>query len=536
MGLLPPVVATLLADNKQFNAGMAESDAAMKKFGDTATATGAKADAFASKLSTGILVAGAVVAGASIKLAGSFQLAMTQLVTGAGEAQANIKMVSKGILDMAGIVGQTPQQLAAGMYLIESAGFHGAAGLKVLKASAEGAAVGGAQMATVANAVTTAMHDYHIPVQNANAVTSALVQTVAMGKTHLEDLAGSIGKVMPVASALGINFQTVTGAMATMTNAGLSARFAAMHLNNTLLAISSPSKVAIKAMGSVGITAQGLKDMIANPSIGLAGGIKYVTDMIGQKFPAGSIQAVQAFKDIMGGATGLSTALMLGGKNSATFAADVQGIGKVLGSTAPQVQGFSKVQKDFNFQLEQLKSKGAAFGIQLGDWLLPKVSSVATWALGVTKYLQSHPATVKVGMDFAGALLAGSAAVKLTEIGAKIASGFGIAISEGVAATAGAAIGAAVLAVLLTGNGNQAVTGVKQLGKHHYMSGAENILGAVDNTLRGALNFLTPGIHLGSILQPKKYGTAGNPGETRGEVYGPTRPGGTSHWHVRVTR
>ena len=68
------------------------------------------------------------------------------------------------------------------MFLIESAGYHGAAGLTVLKSAAEGAAVGGAQMSTVADALTTAMNDYNILTDRANAWTSALIQTVADGE------------------------------------------------------------------------------------------------------------------------------------------------------------------------------------------------------------------------------------------------------------------------------------------------------------------------------------------------------------------
>src|SRR5579875_2566598 len=93
----------------------------------------------------GALVAGAAAAGAalvgigvqSVQMAGDFQAGMTSLVTGAGEAQSNLQMVSQGILNMAVSTGTSTQQLTAGMYMIESAGYHGAAGLNVLQAAAE---------------------------------------------------------------------------------------------------------------------------------------------------------------------------------------------------------------------------------------------------------------------------------------------------------------------------------------------------------------------------------------------------------------
>jgi len=136
----------------------------------------------------GVAVAGA----ASVKSAADFQTGMTSLVTGAGEAQSNIKMVSDGILNMAPAVGETTSQLTSGMYQIESDGYHGADGLTVLKDAAEGAKVGNANLTSVANGLTTAMTDYHEPVSQAAAVTNDLIATVANGKTTMDQLSSSL--------------------------------------------------------------------------------------------------------------------------------------------------------------------------------------------------------------------------------------------------------------------------------------------------------------------------------------------------------
>jgi TP901 family phage tail tape measure protein len=410
--ILPPVLVTLLADIKQFSADM---DKAMGKMGEV-DATGAKLGGGISKgvsmASTAIVGLGVGVAGVGVKMAMDFQDSMTKLVTGAGESEKNIKMVGDGILAMAGKVGQTPAALASGMYLIESAGYHGAAGLKVLQASAEGAAVGGAQMSTVANALTTAMHDYNIPADKANSVTSALVQTVALGKTHLEDLAGSLGKVMPVASALGVNFQTVTGAMAEMTNSGLSARFAAMHLQTTLLALSAPSTAATKSMQEFGLNAQQIKDTLAGPN-GLHDALQMIETAVGTKFPASSVQYVTALKNMLGGTVGYSTALMLSGQNAQGFAQNVEQIGQKLDGASNSVQGFNKVQQDLKFQLQQLTATGSAALIGVGQWLLPKISDVATWVSGVVDYLKTHPLISKIAEDGAIGAFALALALKL---------------------------------------------------------------------------------------------------------------------------
>ena len=316
------------------------------------------------------IVGGLAVAGAaSLKMASDFQTSTTQLITGAGESEKNIGMVRDGILAMAGAVGTMPEELSKGMYLIESAGYHGAAGLSVLKSAAMGAKVGGAEMATVANALTTAMTDYNIPADRANAVTSALVATTAAGKMHMQDLANSLGMVMPKAAALGVSFADVNGALATMTSSGMSARRASMNLSNTIMALGAPSKGAADALKGIGLSAQRVKDDLSKK--GLAGTMAEITDAVGKHFPAGSVEAVTAFKKIMGGTVGYGTALALTGTHQAAFAANVKSIGSALNGQTKDVQGFALVQKDLAFQVDAAKAKMVAWGIQLGNVLLP---------------------------------------------------------------------------------------------------------------------------------------------------------------------
>ena len=410
---LPPVVATLLADIKQYSAKMTEADGQMAKFGATADASSARVNKAMNKAANFVIGAGLVVAATSVKMAMDFQTATTALVTGAGESEKNLGLIKKGILDMAGVVGQTPKQLAEGLYMIESAGYHGAAGLKVLQASAEGAAVGGAQMETVASALTTVMHDYNIPVSQANQVTSALIQTVASGKTHLELLGASLGKVIPTASLLGISFAQIGAAMAVQTNAGMSARLAAMHLNATMVSLVAPNKLAASTMQAFGLSAQKLKTTMADPKQGLNVALQMMVDAVGKKFPKGSAEYVAALKAMAGGTVGLETILALTGTHAKEFATDAVNIGTSLHGAGKEVQGFALVQKDLKFQLDQLSASGSAFAIAFGEWLLPKVSGIATWGLSVINWFKEHPLISKLASDAAIGVFATAVAIKL---------------------------------------------------------------------------------------------------------------------------
>jgi TP901 family phage tail tape measure protein len=337
-------------------------------------------ETFAKGLKVGALAVAVLAVSVGVmaaKMASSFQASTTQIVTGAGESEKSIESVRQGILKMAGTVGAMPEELSKGFYLIASAGYHGAQGLDVLKAAAEGAKVGGADLATVAGALTTALTDYNIPASRSNAVTSALVQTVASGKMHMEDLAKSLGLVMPKASALGVSFQDVTGALATMTSSGMTARRASMNLASTILALGAPSKIASDAMAGVGLSAQQVKDSLS--SKGLAGTLELIETHVGKTFPKGSVAAVTALKDMLGGATGYGTALALTGTHMKAFETNVKNIGGALNGQNSSVQGFALVQKDLGFQVDRAKATFVAWAITLETNLLPVLTKVMAY-------------------------------------------------------------------------------------------------------------------------------------------------------------
>lgn len=407
------ILVRLIADAKQYFATMDKAEGSMGKFGASADAAGNKFKHLASTASTAVVGAGLAIGAASIKMGMDFETATTQLVTGAGESEAALEDVRKGILAMAGKVGQTPVELAKGLYMIESAGYHGAAGLKVLEASAQGAATGGTDMATVANAVTTAMNDYHAPMDAANQVTSALIATVASGKTHLGDLANSLGRVLPTAAALKVPLASVLGSVAALTNTGMSARLATTDLNAAMVGLAAPSSTASKAMQAFGLSSQQLVSMMQDPQKGVAYAFEVVTEHIAKKFPVGSAAYLSALKDITGGTMGMKVALDLTGGSFKTTQQNVKNISDAYKNGKKDVQGFDKAQKDAAFKLEQLKASGASIMTNIGLALLPAVSDVAKWAQGLIGYFKSHPLISKIASDAAIAAFGVALAVKI---------------------------------------------------------------------------------------------------------------------------
>jgi hypothetical protein len=369
----------------------------------------------------------------SVYSAGKFDEMATQLVTGAGESAKNLDMVKQGMLAISAQTATSASDVASGMYLIESAGYHGAEGLDVLKAAAEGAKVGNASLSSVANALTSALNAYHLPASDATKVTNELIATVASGKMHMDDLATSIGNVLPVAAKAGISLAQVGGALATMTMQGMTTRRASMNLANAIRALESPSATASAEMKDLGLNANSISKNLGK--VGLTGTLDELTEAILKNSKGGTVMAsgfnsmtpavkqmaegilagkvtteqltdaeknmtpqqaaliaafaksasgatglsqtfTGAMKTMMGGATGLQVALLLGGASATTFAKNVKSVQDAADASGKSVTGWALIQSDAAFREDQLKVSVKDMSISLGDAMLPAVESI----------------------------------------------------------------------------------------------------------------------------------------------------------------
>jgi TP901 family phage tail tape measure protein len=222
-----------------------------------------------------------------VQAASAFQQSQERLVTTAGELQTNLTGVSNGILAMAGQVGYSAQDLSTGMYTVESAGYHASDALTVLKASAQGAKEENADLSNVTDAVTSAMRDYHLPVDQAATVTSKLITAVSDGKTNFQDLTGAMSAVLPKASAVGISLNDVLGDLAGMTLHGVSAEQASQNLADAISHLSNPTVAMTKEMASLGLSSADLSKNLGKT--GVQGTMEEVSQAILQHMgPAGT--------------------------------------------------------------------------------------------------------------------------------------------------------------------------------------------------------------------------------------------------------
>ncbi|MFL5910544.1 MAG: phage tail tape measure protein [Gaiellaceae bacterium] len=416
MAGLPPVFVEFLGNSAGVRRAMTDVRRESRRTAEESEGAFGRAGRLSTAAIAGIGIAAAGVAIHTAKMAGDFQVQMTRVRTGAGESAKNMQMVGQGVLAMAGQVGQSTDELTKGLYMTESAGYHGANALKVLKVAAMGAKVGAADLNTTTDAATTAMNAYKLGAGSVTDVMNSLIATEAEGKTNLEALAGSMSTILPVAAAAHVGLHEVLGAMATMTAQGTPAAVAATYLRQTIGQLSNPSQKAANEMKNLGLDAVKVGQNLGKN--GLASTLTMLTDAIQKKMgPAGTVLIrhlqgasknttefqralanlppqqqtyVGALATMVGGTKSMQAALQLTGPHMKDFIKNTAGIDEHVRKGGKSVEGWADVQKNFNQKMAEAKASAQALGIQVGQFLLPAFQKIVGVVAKGSSFLAAH--------------------------------------------------------------------------------------------------------------------------------------------------
>jgi len=374
-----------------------------------------------------LLAAGA----ASTFLATRFDASMTKIVSLVGVNRDQVDAWRKDLLALGPSVGKSAKELADGLFFVTSAGLRGAKAMEVLTASAKASAIGLGSTATVADAVTSALNAYGTGAMSAGKATAILVAAVREGKASADAIAPALGRVLPVASQLGVGFDQVAASIAAMTRIGLDASESATALRAILGGILKPSGEASRALASVGLSAAGLRQQLASE------GLLAVLGTLRQAFAGNN----EALAQVFGNIRGLTGVLSLTGKNAAITAA----IFRALAHTTAGDLGkaFKVVAGSPSFKMQQALISISNAGTQLGGVVLPALVPVLDAVVQIVQRASAAFAALPASAKKTGLVLAGLAVVVgplLTVLGtvATAVAALGAPLAAGIAATVAA--------------------------------------------------------------------------------------------------
>jgi len=178
-----------------------------------------------------------------------FEAKVRSLGVDSEDLVVSLKKVSAELKGQASVV-----ELTGAAYDVASAGFNNAADAsKVLKAASLGAVGGFSDINTVANATTSVLNAYGLSADKAGGLVDGFIQTQNDGKIVLDEYARNIGKVAPIAAALGVPLSDLNGAIAAVTANGVNAEIGITAIRSSLAKLAAPTKEGVELLGKYGV-------------------------------------------------------------------------------------------------------------------------------------------------------------------------------------------------------------------------------------------------------------------------------------------
>lgn len=301
-------------------------------------------------------------AGASVAFASQYEKSTTQIHTLSGVTRADMENMRKAMLDLAPAVGIGPEKLAEAMLAVTSTGIKGAAAIDVLTKAAQGSAVGMGDATVIARTLTSIMKAYGESGLTAGDAMEIMFKTVKDGNSDAAQLAGTLGRVVGIASQMGVTFDQVGAFIATFTRLGVGADEAVTSLRGILGELLKPSEKAAEALSTVGLTFDDLRRIVREQGL-----MQALTDLQ-ERFKGNTEAIAEVFPNIRALAGVMGTA----GSQTAAYA-EIQK--HLADNTHEFSDAMEETKKTLDFKWDSLVAELKVMAIVIGDDLVPKIKS-----------------------------------------------------------------------------------------------------------------------------------------------------------------
>jgi TP901 family phage tail tape measure protein len=332
--------------------GLKDAEGGLQKFGRVAGQIG---------LAVGAALAGVVAGG--VKMAIDFEKEFNKIEGLVGVTGNELDQLREAAKRLGPETGKSAQEAAEALFFITSAGLRGKDAIDVLEASLKGAAIGLGDTKVIADLATSAMNAYGSEVLSGAQAVDVLAEAVRLGKLAPEELAGSMGQVLPIASAMGVSFEEVGAVFAAMSRTGTNASQAATQLRGIMTSLLKPTASAEKALRGMGLSSAGLRESIRERGL-----LKTLQDLT-VAFE-GNDQGAEA---VFGNVRALSGILDLFGSNA-------EGTMEILAEMTDGLgvldQAFEVTQDTVGFKAAKAFEMFKSIMLEIGDAVLPLVAQV----------------------------------------------------------------------------------------------------------------------------------------------------------------
>ena len=164
----------------------------------------------------------------------AFESAMAKVGTIADTAKVPLKSLSSQVLQVSGDMRIGANEIAEAAYQAISAGQDTGNAVAFAGQASMLAKAGFTSSASAVDILTTALNAYGKGADEAGHVSDVLLTTQNLGKTSVDELAGSMGRVIPLAAAYNVSLENLSSGLAIMTANGIATAEASTYTKSML--------------------------------------------------------------------------------------------------------------------------------------------------------------------------------------------------------------------------------------------------------------------------------------------------------------
>lgn len=257
---LGSLIVKIMSDTAGLESGLGKADTLMKSFGSGMAGAG-------MSLTAGVTLPIVGIGAAALKSATDINGMMAN-VASLGIGTDRVLELKESVQDLSIEMGKGTSDMADGLYQVVSAFGDSSDSVAILENAAKTGAAGLATTTDALNLLATVTKGYGDESLTAQKKVSDLAfQTVNLGQTTFPELAASMGKVVPLASALGVSQEELFAQMATLTGVTGTAAEVTTQLRATYSGILSPTKEMAGAIGHVAYELEKQGKLAAGPLV-----------------------------------------------------------------------------------------------------------------------------------------------------------------------------------------------------------------------------------------------------------------------------
>ncbi len=217
--------------------------------------------------------------------------------------------------------------------------------------------------AKAVDVMTTAINGYSLSADDATEISDMLITTQNLGKTTVDELAASMGKVIPIASSVNFGMDELSASYAQLTKNGIATAEAGTYLKSMLSELGKSGSETDKTLRE--LTGKGFADLKKEGKS--TSEILNILDEYAKKNG-------KSIKDMFGSVEAGSAALVLGRKAGKEYDEMLKAM---QGSAGATQEAFDKMDATPAEQLKGALNELKNAGIKLGTKLIPVVTKIA---------------------------------------------------------------------------------------------------------------------------------------------------------------